>query len=90
MVEHRAHDVDDPEVLAPVDLNEGSVLVLWQHKSCLSMRKEVYSGKIVSLKEDVLLLGDELGLQEGADPGNECGGPSIEQIDLHVSLLVNV
>lgn len=54
-----------------VHLDVGSVPVFWNHKSCLALDQEEYTGDVIPFKEYVLLLREEGRLEERTNPGDE-------------------
>ena len=84
-----ANDVYDAEMRANFDVNESSVLILWQYEPCFAWDQEVDICDVVSLEVDVVIGWVPLGLQQWTNPSNESWGSALECFDAFVSLLMD-
>ena len=83
-------DVVYAKVGAFANGNVLAVLVLGQHVVALARAQEVYLLDLVALVEDELLRRDDVHLEHGTDPADEGLRLVLEEVHLHVDLLVDV
>jgi hypothetical protein len=77
-------------MVSNLDVNIPGIVKGWKHKTGDTINKKIDLLDIVSLEVNVLVLGIELGLQQGTEPGDEGRAPILEELQLLVPFLVDV
>ena len=89
-LEHSADDVEDAEMRAHFYVDVPAVVVLRKDEAARAILQKVEPAHVISLEVDVLALGYDLLLEQGAYPSNECRGLFLEKGDVGIGFLVQV
>lgn len=82
LLQETGNDADDAKVLSFGEVEVAHVTVPWEHVARLPLLEKVYAADVVAVYENELVFADDGGLEQGADPGDECEGLLVEELEL--------
>ena len=86
----RTNDIDDTEVISLLNPDVWSILISWENKCSFALDQEKHFIDILIVKEEELVLSVDLRFEKWAHPKNETYIHICKELDLDVSLLIDV